>query len=99
MRSGTARGAEIGTKSTPRGDESVRRAALRSTVGGGWSPLPLPGWGVRGLPRPSFEPQVRLEPVPAALSAEAGLLVAAEGRRGVEAVVRVRPDHAGTQAL
>ena len=45
------------------------------------------------------EPQVRLEPVAAALAAEAGLLVAAERRRRIEAVERVRPDDAGAQPL
>src|ERR687888_467268 len=43
--------------------------------------------------------EVRLEPVAAALAAEAGLLVAAERRGRVEAVVRVRPDDAGAQAF
>src|SRR5205085_10408842 len=45
------------------------------------------------------ELQVRLEPVPAALTAEAGLLVAAERRGRIEAVERVRPHHAGPQPL
>src|SRR5438093_5310959 len=44
-----------------------------------------------------LEAEVRREPVEPALAAEAGLLVAAERRRRVEAVVRVRPDHAGAQ--
>src|SRR4051795_3955493 len=43
--------------------------------------------------------QVWLEPVPPAFAAEAGLLVAAERRRRVEAVVRVRPDDPGAQPL
>src|SRR5581483_12379322 len=47
----------------------------------------------------SLELQVRLEPVAPALSAEARLLVAAEGRRRVEPVVRVRPNHAGPEPL
>src|SRR4030095_14024844 len=38
---------------------------------------------------------VRAQTVHAALAAEAGLLVAAERRRGVELVERVRPDDAG----
>src|SRR4051794_29411898 len=46
-----------------------------------------------------LELQVRLEPVQAAFAAEARLLVAAERRRRVEAVERVRPDDARTQAL
>src|SRR5262245_59990718 len=55
---------------------------------------------VRTLCVMSFvERQVRLEPVPAALAAEARFLVAAERRGGVEAVVRVRPDDARAQAL
>src|SRR6478672_6233907 len=37
-----------------------------------------------------LEVQVRLEAVPTALAAEAGLLVAAERRAGIEAVERVR---------
>src|SRR5687768_15477955 len=45
------------------------------------------------------EVQVRLEPVEAALAAEARLLVAAERRRRVEAVERVRPDDARAQSL
>src|SRR5204863_3569 len=49
--------------------------------------------------RPSLEGEVRLEPVPAALAAEARLLVPAEGARWVEAVVRVRPDDACAQPL
>ena len=47
----------------------------------------------------SLEPQVRLEPVAAALAAEAGLLVAAERRRRVEPVERVPPDDAGAQPV
>src|SRR5262245_18659592 len=47
----------------------------------------------------SVELQVRLEPVQTALPAEAGLLVPAERRRRVEAVVRVGPDHARPQPL
>src|SRR2546430_6941740 len=47
----------------------------------------------------SVESQVRLEAVAAALAAEAGLLVAAERRRRVEPVVRVRPDDPRAQAL
>src|SRR5437763_9223280 len=47
----------------------------------------------------AVEVEIGLEPVPAALAAEARLLVAAEGRRGVEPVERVRPDDAGLQAL
>src|SRR3954471_3422128 len=43
--------------------------------------------------------QIRLEPVPAALAAEARLLVAAERRGRIEAVVGIRPDHARAQAL
>src|SRR5689334_8538366 len=43
------------------------------------------------------EIQIRLQAVAAALAAEARLLVTAERRRGIEAVVRVRPDHAGLQ--
>src|SRR5881275_2997559 len=46
-----------------------------------------------------LEPQIRLEPVQAALAAEARLLVAAERRRRVEAVERVRPDDAGAQLV
>src|SRR4051794_5109188 len=45
-----------------------------------------------------LEGQVWLEPVPSAFATEAGLLVAAERRSGVEAVVRVRPDDARAQA-
>src|SRR5207253_8458803 len=45
------------------------------------------------------EAEIRLEPVEAALAAEARLLVAAERRRRVEAVVRVRPHDAGAQLL
>src|SRR5918996_688235 len=45
------------------------------------------------------ELQVGPEAVEAALAAEAGLLVAAERGGGVEAGVRVRPDHARAQAL
>src|SRR5207302_7118801 len=48
---------------------------------------------------PAVEVEVRLEPVATALAAEARLLVAAERRGRVEAVVRVRPDDPGTQAL
>src|SRR6266540_7172172 len=47
----------------------------------------------------SLELQVGLEPVPAALAAEPRLLVAAERRGGIEAVVGVGPDHARAQAL
>src|SRR3954470_3791031 len=43
--------------------------------------------------------QIRLEPVPAALAAEARLLVAAERRGRIEAVVGIRPDHARAHAL
>src|SRR5436190_16147229 len=46
-----------------------------------------------------LELQVRLEPVQAAFAAEARLLVAAERRRRVEAVERVRPHDAGAQPL
>src|SRR5579884_3833073 len=46
-----------------------------------------------------LEVEIRLEPVPAALAAESRLLVAAERRGRVEAVVRVRPHDAGAQAL
>jgi hypothetical protein len=45
------------------------------------------------------EPPGRARARAAALAAEAGLLVAAERRRRVEAVVRVRPDDAGAQPL
>src|SRR5688572_28709888 len=45
------------------------------------------------------ELEVRLEAVLAALAPVAGLLVAAERRRRVEAVVGVRPDDAGAQLL
>src|SRR5581483_4003737 len=47
----------------------------------------------------AVEGEVGLEPVQAALAAEAGLLVAAERARRVEAVERVRPDGARAQAL
>src|SRR5713226_7787938 len=47
----------------------------------------------------ALELQVRLQPVAAALPAEAGLFVAAERRRRIEAVEGVRPDDAGTQTL
>src|SRR6478735_7663421 len=43
--------------------------------------------------------QVRLQPVAAALAAVAGLLVAAERRRGVEPVERVGPDDAGLELV
>src|SRR5438034_8529009 len=46
-----------------------------------------------------LELQIRPQTVPSALAAEARLLVAAERRRRVEPVVRVRPDHAGAQAF
>src|SRR3954468_19449704 len=46
-----------------------------------------------------LELQVRLEPVQAAFAAEARLLVAAERRRRIEAVERVRPHDAGAHAL
>src|SRR3954471_4580780 len=46
-----------------------------------------------------IEREVRLEPVPAALAAEARLLVAAERGRWIEPVERVRPHDAGTQAV
>src|SRR5829696_3465608 len=49
--------------------------------------------------RRALEGQVRLEPVAAALAAEARLLVAAERRRRVEAVERVRPDDPRLQLL
>src|SRR4051794_25391858 len=45
------------------------------------------------------EVEIWLQPVPAALAAEAGLLVAAERRARVEAVERVRPDDAGAKTL
>src|ERR671925_2372419 len=59
------------------------------------------GWrhGVAPGPGRSLEPQVGLEAVQSAFAPEAGLLVAAEGRARVEAVVRVRPDDAGAQPL
>src|SRR5579871_6330554 len=41
--------------------------------------------------------EVGLEAVPAAFPAEPGFLVAAERRRRVEPVERVRPDHPGPQ--
>src|ERR1700759_5288190 len=47
----------------------------------------------------AVERQVRLEPVPAALAPEAGLLVAAERAPRGAAVERVRPDDAGAQAF
>src|SRR3954467_6951505 len=43
--------------------------------------------------------KVRLQAVPAALTAVTGFLVAAERRRGVELVERVGPDHAGPQPV
>src|SRR5438874_2283364 len=46
-----------------------------------------------------LELQIRPQTVPPALAAEARLLVAAERRRRVEPVVRVRPDYAGAQAF
>src|SRR6185295_7920419 len=45
------------------------------------------------------ERQIGLEPVPSTLATEAGLLVAPERRRRVEAVVRICPDDAGLEAL
>src|SRR2546422_6439102 len=45
------------------------------------------------------ESQIRLEAVAAALAAETGLLVAAERRRPIESVVRVRPDEPRAHAL
>src|SRR6266513_2288332 len=45
------------------------------------------------------EVQVRLEAVAPALAAEARLLVAAERRRRIEAVERVRPHDAGAQPV
>src|SRR5512133_1914778 len=50
-------------------------------------------------PPRSLEVQIRLEPVQAAFTAEARLLVTAKRRRWVEAVVGVRPDHARSQPL
>src|ERR1700704_6502488 len=47
----------------------------------------------------AVEREVRLEPGQAALTAEAGFLVAAERARRVEAVERVRPHDAGAQLL
>src|SRR3954451_22409991 len=47
----------------------------------------------------ALERQVWLEAVQAPLAAEAGLLVAAERARRVEAVERVRPDDSGAQTL
>src|SRR6266508_2766895 len=47
----------------------------------------------------SLELQIGLEPVAAALAAEAGLAVAAERRGRIEAVEGIRPDDAGAQAL
>src|SRR5215210_995130 len=47
----------------------------------------------------AVEVDVGLEAVQAALAAEAALLVAAERRGRIEAVVGVRPDHARAQAL
>src|SRR6476619_4772037 len=47
----------------------------------------------------SIEGHVRLEPVQAALAAEARLLVAAERARRIEPVERVRPDDAGAEPL
>src|SRR5690242_6813278 len=47
----------------------------------------------------SVEAQIRLEAVASTLAAETGLLVAAERRRRVEAVERVRPHHPGAQPL
>src|SRR4029077_3232695 len=41
--------------------------------------------------------EVRLQPVPAAFAAVTRLLVAAERRRRIELVERVRPDHPGPQ--
>src|SRR5581483_828825 len=49
--------------------------------------------------RMSTKREVRLEAVQAALAAEARLLVAPEGARGIEAVVRVRPHDAGAQPV
>src|SRR3954471_13670676 len=46
-----------------------------------------------------LEVQVGLEPVPAALAAEARFLVAAERRARVEAVERIGPDDAGAEPL
>src|SRR3954452_2874611 len=43
--------------------------------------------------------EVAGQPVAAALAAVAGLLVAAEGRRRVELVERVRPDHPGAELV
>src|SRR6266536_5535398 len=47
----------------------------------------------------SVQVEVGLEPVPPAFAAEARLLVAAEGRARIEAVVGVRPHDARAQAL
>src|SRR5439155_19694441 len=92
----TPRGGQvrIGTKSARARGGSRRPPRIGSTSGGGWL-SPHPGWGCGGLPagESRVESQVRLEPVPAAFAAEAGLLVPAERRRRVEAVERVRPDH------
>src|SRR5436190_11985337 len=46
-----------------------------------------------------LEIEIWLQPVPPALAAEAGLLVAAERRARVEAVVRVRPHDTGAEPL
>src|SRR5712692_9472239 len=76
-------------------------SAVASASGGGGLP-PLPGWGIgreRWRTWGSLELQIGLEPVAAAFAAEAGLLVAAERRGRVEAVVRVRPDHPGAEPL
>src|SRR4249920_3040051 len=92
----------IGANSAQRRSPPVADRPLGSTPGGGWptSP-PREGKGGAGCVRRSslVEPQVRREAVPSAFAAEARLLVAAEGRRRVEAVVRVRPYDPRAQAL
>src|SRR4051812_13525546 len=63
---------------------------------------PATSWkprAARNSAAPSLELQVRLEPVQPALPPEPRLLVAAERRSWVKAVVRVRPHHARAQAL
>src|SRR5687767_121644 len=95
-----------GSDSTPRRRRSVRPCALGSTPGGGWPTTPprvgncrVENCGVAMWGFSLVEPQVRLEPVTAALAAEPRLTVAAEGGGRVEAVVGVRPHDAGAEPL
>src|SRR5215210_747173 len=71
---------------------------LCSWVASAAAPL-LARWRSLRCSRPVCSLEIAGEPVPAALAAVAGLLVAAEGRRRVELVERVGPHDAGPELI